>query len=185
MRQADWAMVRRIALLRAVNVGGRKLPMAELRSLCEALGWQAVETYIQSGNVVFSAEGGAATLDSALEQAVEQRYGYWSDVMVRTAEQWQLLLAHNPFPAEAAREPSRVFAIIAKNVVADDAAAVIAAKAQAGERVAQAGGALWLYYPAGLGTSKITPKLIDRAAASPTTARNWRTVQALAELVRH
>lgn len=177
-------MDRRIALLRAVNVGGRKLPMAELRGLCGELGWRDVQTYIQSGNVIFSAEGDAAALESTLEQAVERRFGYWSDVIIRSGEQWRGLLAHNPFPQEAAREPNRVFIGFAKAMIAAAAAEAVAAKAGAGERVVEAGGALWFHYPAGLGTSKITPKLIDRAAGSPVTARNWRTVSELAAMVQ-
>ncbi|HEX8443390.1 MAG TPA: DUF1697 domain-containing protein [Allosphingosinicella sp.] len=176
-------MERRIALLRAVNVGGRKMPMAELRGLCGELGWRNVQTYIQSGNILFSAEGTAAELESALEQAIDRRFGYWSDAMVRSGDEWRGLLQHNPLPEESAREPNRVFAGIAKSKIVAGAAAVIAAKAVAGERVEEADGALWFHYPAGLGTSKITPKLIDRAAGSPVTARNWRTVVTLSELL--
>ena len=65
----------RFALLRAVNVGGRKLPMAELRALCGELGWEDVETYIQSGNLVFDAEAGRPTLEAALEEAIKDRFG--------------------------------------------------------------------------------------------------------------
>lgn len=175
-------MARSIALLRAVNVGNRKLPMAELRALCEELGWSDVETYIQSGNVVFSTAGAGPALESALEGAVERRFGYWSDVMVRSVEQWRELLACNPLPAEAAAEPNRVLVGLAKARIEAGAADAIAARAVAGERVVQAGDALWFHYPAGVGTSKLTPGLIDRAAGSPVTARNWRTMQKLAEM---
>ena len=66
-------MGRMVALLRAVNVGGRKLPMAELRALCGELGWQNVATYIQSGNVVFDADCTPAEAEAALEARISKR----------------------------------------------------------------------------------------------------------------
>jgi len=176
-------MPRRLALLRAVNVGGRKLPMAELRALCGELGWRDVETYIQSGNVVFDADGGDAALEAALENAIADRFGFEAPAMIRTAAEWRAILKANPFPQEAEADPSRVFLGIAKREIAAGAEKKIEAKAAAGERATQAGGALWLHYPQGAGTSKLTPALIDRAAGSPVTARNWRTATTLAEML--
>jgi uncharacterized protein (DUF1697 family) len=176
-------MPRRLALLRAVNVGGRKLPMAELKVLCGQLGWRKVETYIQSGNVVFEAPGAANQLETALERAIEAGFGFAAPVMVRSAEAWRALLAANPFSEAARAEPSRVFVAVSKRPPAPSAAAAIASKAAAGERVEAAGGALWFHYPNGAGTSKLTPALIDRAAGSPTTARNWRTAGTLLEML--
>jgi uncharacterized protein (DUF1697 family) len=177
-------VTRFLALLRAVNVGGRKLPMAELRALCAGeLGWREVQTYIQSGNLVFEAEAPAADLEAALERAVETRFGFAAPAMVRTASEWRALLRENPFLGEAEAEPSRVFLGIAKGAVAPGAAEKIAARAAAGERVKEAGGALWFHYPDGAGTSKLTPALIDRAAGCPVTARNWRTAVTLGEML--
>ena len=176
-------MARFVALLRAVNVGARKLPMAELRGLCEGLGWREVRTYIQSGNVAFEADGNPAELESALERAVDGRFGYWSDVMARPAEAWAAILAANPFPDESQREPNRIQVGLAKRPINPDAPTTIAAKGAAGERVVLAGEALWFHYPAGIGTSKLSPALIDRAAGSPVTARNWRTMLSLGEML--
>lgn len=177
-------MARLIALLRAVNVGGRKLPMAGLRSLCAELGWENVETYIQSGNLVFTAEGRPEDLEAELEKAIERRFGFHSDAMVRSGAQWAELIGANPFPAESQAEPNRVLAGLAKRKIASGVAEAIAARAVAGERVAEAGGALWFHYPAGVGVSKITPTLIDRTAGSPVTARNWRTMLKLGEMAQ-
>ena len=176
-------MARLIALLRAVNVGGRKLPMAELRSLAEGIGLSEPRTFIQSGNLVFTAPGSAAALEAKLEQAIAARFGFHSDAIVRTASQWRRLVESNPFRKESDRAPNRVHAGLAKSKLAAGAAAAIAEAAAAGERVEEAGGALWFHYPQGAGTSKLTPKLIDRAAGSPVTARNWRTVTALMEML--
>jgi uncharacterized protein (DUF1697 family) len=99
-------MARLIALLRAVNVGGRKLPMAQLRSLCGELGWEEVETYIQSGNVVFAGPGKAEAMEEKLEEAIRDRFGMDVPVAVRTASQWTQLAAANPFPDAAREEPT-------------------------------------------------------------------------------
>ena len=176
-------MARSIALLRAVNVGDRKMPMAELRTLCVELGWTEIETYIQSGNLLFAAPGQTAEQEASLEKAVEQRFGYRSDVIIRSAEQWRGLLAANPFVSEAEAEPNRVLVGLAKARLQPGAANSIQAKATAGERVEQAGEALWFHYPEGAGTSKLTPSSIDRSAGSPVTARNWRTMLKLGEMV--
>jgi uncharacterized protein (DUF1697 family) len=172
-------MARLIALLRAVNVGGRKLPMAELRALCAELGWEDVETYIQSGNVVFSASGKPNALEEQLEKAIETRFRLDVPVVVRTAAQWAGYVAVNPFP-EA--EASRLQLLLSKRPPKADAAARLMERAQAGEVVEAASGALWFHFPEGVASSKLTPALIDKACGSPSTGRNWRTVLKLKEL---
>ena len=177
-------MGRMVALLRAVNVGGRKLPMAELRALGAELGWQDVATYIQSGNVVFTASGKPDALAKILEDAVAKRFGFESPVIVRTAAQWAEYPPANPFPQAARDEPSRLMLLLSKSPPAKGAEEAIQARAVAGEQVKRAGDALWFHYPEGAGTSKLTPSLIDRAVGSPATARNYRTVATLLEMLR-
>jgi uncharacterized protein (DUF1697 family) len=173
-------MGRMVALLRAVNVGGRKLPMAELRALCEQLGWKDAQTYIQSGNVMFGATGEAEVIEKQLERAIEKQFHLDVPVIVRTAAQWVELAAGNPFPDEP---PNRVMLLLSKAKPALGAEDVIQARATAGESVRRAGDALWFHYPDGAGASKLTPALIDRAAGSPSTARNYNTVMKLKEML--
>lgn len=175
-------MARFIALLRAVNVGGRKLPMAELRALCGELGWEEVETYIQSGNVVFRAPGKPAALEARLEKAISGRFGLDVPAIVRTSAQWSGYAAANPFAKAAGDEPNRLQLLVSKRPPADDAAERLMERAKAGESVKAAGGALWFHFPEGVGTSKLTPALIDKACGSPSTGRNWRTVLKLGEM---
>jgi uncharacterized protein (DUF1697 family) len=175
-------MARLIALLRAVNVGGRKLPMAELRLLCALLGWERAETYIQSGNIVFSAKGKPDALEARLEKAIEERFGLDVPVIVRTAEQWADHAAANPFPAAARDTPNRLQLLVSKRPPNADAAETLMARAQDGEAVKAAGGALWFHFPEGVARSKLTPRLIDKACGSPSTGRNWRTVVKLREM---
>ena len=177
-------MARLIALLRAVNVGGRKLPMAELRVLCGELGWTDVETYIQSGNLVFQAPGEAQEIERKLEEAIKVRFGMDVPVMVRTASQWAAYVAANPFPKAAEDEPNRLQLLVSKQSPKSDAAERLMDRALAGEAVKAAGGALWFHFPEGIGNSKLVPTLIDKIAGSPSTSRNWRTVLKLLEMAQ-
>ena len=176
-------MGRMIALLRAVNVGGRKLPMAELRMLCEGLGWADVATYIQSGNVVFSAKGKPAALEAALEGAIRKAFGYEAPAIVRTAAEWRPYAPACPFPEAARETPNYLLMLVSKHPPAAGAVEAIQAKAAAGELVKRAGDAIWIHFRNGSGTSKITPTLIDKAIASPATSRNYRTVVKLQEML--
>lgn len=172
-----------VALLRAVNVGGRKLPMAELRRLCGELGWSDVATYIQSGNIVFTAAGTLDAIAAALEAAIRERYGYEAPAIVRTAAQWAHYPPANPFPQIAKDEPARLHLLLSKRPPAKGAEDAIQARAQADEEVRRAGDALWIHFPNGAGASKLTPALIDKAVGSPATARNYRTVATLLEML--
>lgn len=176
-------MGRMVALLRAVNVGGRKLPMAELRALCRELGWSDVATYIQSGNVVFDADCAPAEAEAALEARIASVYGYDAPTVVRTAAQWAGYAPACPFPDAARATPNYLLMLVSKRPPAAGAAEFIQARAQAGEAVRQAGDAIWIHFPNGSGTSKITPTIIDKAIGSPATSRNHRTVVTLQEML--
>lgn len=177
--------MRFVALLRAINVGGkRKVPMAELRSLCQVLGYDDVATYLNSGNVVLRATGSAGVIEAAIERAIAERLGFHVDVSVRTAAQWSRLVAANPFTEEAKAAPNLVQLFVAKRKVPATAAAAIEHRARAGEQVRVAGGALWIHYPKGIGTSKLTATVIDTALGSPSTGRNIRTVLELDRMLK-
>ena len=174
-----------IALLRGINVGGHNsLPMAGLRDLCAGLGWQDVRTYIQSGNIVFNAKGKQPDLESELEKAINQEFGLRIPVIVRSAKQWAGYVDQNPLPDDSDKEPNMVHLALAKSRPAAGAADRLQERAKDGERVLQAGDALWIHYPKGAGRSKLTPVLFDKLAGSPVTSRNWRTVLKLQEMVR-
>lgn len=174
-----------IALLRGINVGGRNsVPMAELRSLCEGLGWQDVQTYIQSGNLVFKAGAAPARLEADLERAIDRRFGVAAAVVVRAAADWPDIVAGNPFPEASRSEPGLVMLALSKAPPKPDAVERLSERAAAGERIARAGDAVWIHYAGGAGRSKISPGLLDRFVGSPVTTRNWRTVLELDELAR-
>jgi uncharacterized protein (DUF1697 family) len=174
-----------VALLRGINVAGsNRIAMADLRQCCRSLGWSEVATYIQSGNAVFSARGSAAGLEAGLEQAMASSLGLTVPVIVRAAADWSTLVAGNPFPEAAEKEPNRLMLLVAKRPPAASAAEAIRDRASAGERVARCGEAIWIHYPEGAGRSRLSPSLIDRLVGSPTTARNYRTAVKLNEILR-
>ncbi len=176
-------MTRMVALLRAVNVGGRKLPMADFRRQVAGLGWKNVATYIQSGNVVFDANCGPAEAGAALEALIREHHGYDAPAIVRTHAQWAKYPPGNPFPEAARDTPRYLLMLISRQPPATEAAELIQSRATAGEQVRQAGDALWIHFPNGSGTSRLTPGLIDKAIGSPATSRNYRTVCTLLDML--
>ena len=164
-----------IALLRAVNVGGTgKLPMADLRALCERAGFADVRTYIASGNVVLRSAGDETKVKRKLEAALETYAGKPVGVMVRSGEELAAALAENPF-ADAA--PNRVIVIFLD--VAPPADTVQAAKHRAGERIALGQREIYVDYrdADGMRDSKL-----QIPAAKSGTGRNLNTIAKLVEM---
>jgi uncharacterized protein (DUF1697 family) len=161
-----------VALLRAVNVGGTgALPMADLRRVCEALGFEAVRTYIASGNVVFRAEGDESDVKAVLESALLAHAGRRIDVMVRTGAAMAAVLAANPFTAAP---PNRV-AVIFLDVPPPEGL-LASVTGRRGERIAAGHREIYVWYDDGQGASRLK---IPAAAAG--TARNINTVARLVE----
>ncbi len=166
-------------LLRAVNVGGATLPMAQLRTLMTDLGASTVRTYIASGNAVCTLGGDAAAFDRALEKAIEARFGFFREAISRTPAELAEALAAHPFeviepkysyvsfltepPTAAALEKARTFA------TGEDLWAVI-------------GRELHIRFANGAGRPQMKVDSIGRALAVPATARNLNTVRALIAL---
>jgi uncharacterized protein (DUF1697 family) len=169
-----------VALLRGINVAGRrKVPMAELRAVAQALGLRRVRTLIASGNLLFDGEGEPAALEAKLESAIEARFGFAVDVMVRTAEQWFAYAAANPFPEESERAPKFVLLYAGKQANAAEAVEGLRARAEHGEKVAGNGDAVWIYFADGAGRSKLS----GGPRPGRWTGRNWRTVLAIREML--
>ncbi len=175
-----------IALLRGINVGGHnKIPMSDLRSLCAEIGWNNVRSYIQSGNLVFSASAAASSLEADIEQAIERRFGLQITVVVRRVNDWVAYVDSNPFPDVAMKEPNTLMLGLSKATPKSNALKELRARSADGERLEQTGDALWLHLKYGAAKSKISPALLTRLVGSPVTVRNWRTVLKLRELAEH
>ncbi len=173
-----------VALLRGLNVGGNnKLPMADLRAALVGAGFEGVRTYIQSGNVVFSSVRPAESLEAYIEGVLEREFDLRVPVVVRTQSQWTEVVQGNPFSDESRSEPNRVQLCLAKRAPAPDAAEQLQAIATRDERIVAAGAAIWIHFPNGIGDSKLTPAVLDRCVGSSVTARNWRTVTKLQDML--
>lgn len=171
--QESTAMTTYIALLRAVNVGGTgKLPMADLKKLCEEAGFEDVRTYIASGNVIFNSSKRTKQVKQALEERLESYAGKRVSVAVRTAEEFAAVLKANPFPE---KELNRTVAIFLDD--APPADAVKKATGVANELVELGRHEIYVYYGEGMGTSKL-----KIPAAKEGTARNINTITKLVEL---
>lgn len=162
-----------IALLRAVNVGGTgKLPMGELKSMCEAAGFTGVQTYIASGNVVFDSQESARQVKTLLEAALHEYAGKPVAVFVRSAGEMQAVLDANPYPDAA---PNRVVAIFLDAAPAADAATTVSGLRD--EELALGKREIYVHYGQGMGTSRLKIPAADKG-----TARNMNTVARLAQI---
>ncbi|MCA9574562.1 MAG: DUF1697 domain-containing protein [Polyangiales bacterium] len=201
-------MSRVVVLLRGVNVSGhKKVPMAQLRQLAALAGLTEVATYINSGNVVGTLASGDADagrrrdksqgrssrrerdvephalLERAVEGLLHEHLGFSVPVIVRTAAAWAGYLEQPPFADAIAHHPNRLMLGLSQAPLAVDVLDALRERAGAGERVAVHGGALLIDYAGGSARSKLTPNVLDRAAGSPVTTRNWRTAVKLGELL--
>ena len=162
-----------IALLRAVNVGGTgKLPMTELKAMCETLGFGSVRTYIASGNVVFTSRKTESAVKKALEAELENYAGKPVGVLVRSAAEMAQVLADNPFPKMA---PNRTMAVFLDRAPPADTLAGL--RGQKDEEVRLGRREIYIHYGEGMGQSKLVVP-----AAKTGTARNMNTVAALAKM---
>ena len=175
--------MKHIALLRAVNLGPHnKIGMADLKALLVGLGFEDVQTLLQSGNVVFEAKGKTTALEQTLERAAAKQLGLETEFFVRTAKEWQSVIDANPFPREAKDDPSHLLAVVTKDPV-DPANVTALRKAIVGREVVRAKGrCAYIVYPDGIGRSKLTSAMIEKKLGTRGTARNWNTVLKLEAL---
>ncbi|MFJ8297693.1 DUF1697 domain-containing protein [Streptomyces sp. NPDC094447] len=175
-------------LLRGINVSGhRKVPMPELRSVLEGLGHQDVRTYLQSGNAVFTTGAGAdrGALTGAIEQAIEDHFGFRVDCLVRDADYLASVAEDCPFPA-AELEGKQLHALYLSGPADPERFAAIDREAFAPEDFALGDRVVYLYVPEGLGRSKLADALTRAKTVQGlvVTARNWNTVVKLVEMTR-
>jgi uncharacterized protein (DUF1697 family) len=163
-----------VALLRAVNVGGTgKLPMSELKAMCEAAGFAEVRTFIASGNVVFKSAKSEPAIKAALQASLKQYAGRPVGVLVRSAAELAAVLKANPFPKAP---PHRIVAIFLDKP--PGAKALEEITGQAGEQVRLGKREIYVHYVDGIGKSKLKIK-----AAVDGTARNMNTIAKLTAML--
>lgn len=172
---------KRVILLRAVNVGGAQLPMADLRAIATDLGATEVSTYIASGNLLCIPPGDPEELDRAIETAVRDRFGFFREAISRTADELAAALDTHPFEV---LEPK--FSYVTFLQAEPTAAAVEKARAYetGDDRWEVVGRDLHIRYATGAGRPQMKADAIGRALAVPGTARNLNSVRKLLTLAR-
>jgi uncharacterized protein (DUF1697 family) len=164
-----------VSLLRGVNVGGRnKMHMEALRTLCEDLGFEKPQTLVQSGNVVFETRMRNLTkLAPAMENAIQQRFGFHSAVILRVSEDLRQVLAKNPFAGETDIDGSKLLVTFFADEPGSEVRDKILSLPVESERVHLIGRELYVHFPEGMGRSKLGAKLSGLPIG---TSRNWNTV---------
>ena len=167
-----------VGLLRGINVGGNnKLPMADLRALCEGAGFTDVRTYVQSGNVVFGAKGAEKTVAQKLHGAIAAATGLDLVLTLRTGAELRAIVAGNPFPAIS--DGTKLHAMF---LSAPPGEITVGPDAYPPDTYVVAGREIYLALPDGMGRSKLAEVLGRQKALKGATARNWKTVLALTEM---
>ena len=170
-----------IILFRGVG-GATQLPVARLREVLTQAGFAKVATYINSGNAVLSSGHDASTTRARIAAIVKGEFGFEKDIMIMSHSDWARLIERNPFP-EAVDEPTTLHAFVLAGIPEERDVAALEARTTGRERMVVDGTILYFHAPDGFGTSKLPP-VIDRTLRVTSTARNWRTVQALMKLSR-
>jgi uncharacterized protein (DUF1697 family) len=173
-----------ISMLRGVNVGGHnKIKMEALRALYESLGFSGSQTHIQSGNVVFRAkEKDSLRLAKKIGDAIERTFGFCPPVIVRTTSELRQVIAKNPFASRKNTDPSKLLVFfLATDPGAEIREKVLAIKPEL-EEIRFEGRELCIYFPNGIGQTKLSIPRVEKLLQTPATGRNWNTVQKLLEM---
>ncbi len=175
-----------LALLRGINVGGKnKLPMKDLVGMFVEAGCRDVRTYIQSGNVVFSADPDAITpLSGIISGHIADRFGYRVPVIMRTITQLADVLHHNPFLEQGSAEDATLHVMFLADSPAPDRIEGLDPDRSPPDAFIVRGQEIYLRFPSGMATTKLSNAYFDTKLATISTARNWRTVNKLFELMQ-
>jgi uncharacterized protein (DUF1697 family) len=183
MKQAK-ALSMHVALLRGVNVGAKNLlPMRDLAELFVDAGCGGVRTYIQSGNVIFTAAPGVLKeIPDRIAREISQRFGYRIPVILRTAKELGDTIHNNPFANAGADEKMLYVYFLAGRPKAEDAGKLDPDRSRPDSYVVR-DREIYLHLPNGMARTKLTNAYFDSKLATTSTARNWRTVLKLFELM--
>jgi len=173
-----------IALYRGINVGGNNpVKMETLRAMHEHLGHENVNSYIQSGNIVLRASGSPESIARNTAAEFVKEFGFPARIMVVTAKRWRTIVEENPYAKIAAENPKTVHAGICEGQPTAKSLEALLTKTGGPEKFTIGQGVIYIHSPEGIGTSKFAAGM-EKACAVPMTMRNWRTVEAISEMVQ-
>ena len=164
-------------LLRGINVSGKnKLPMQDLREMLNAMNYQNVQTYIQSGNIILETEKERRSVEKEIKEAIQHQFGYEVPVIAKTVEDVKRAIQDNPYPIENEKIVAVVFLSdvstrinLEINKADDDEFTIL-------------NDVVYLYCPNGFGRSKLTINVFEKKLGVIATSRNWKTTNKLVEL---
>ena len=175
---------RYVALLRGINVGAHKrMAMKDLVAVFEKLGCTGVATYIQSGNVVFHAPASLNIDAATLAAKIEKAFGFPVPVVLRTAEELDEAIRRNPFP-KADPEKDRLHVSFLETAPTRENIAALDPNRSPGDSFKVLGREVYLLFPNGVANSKLTSQYLDSKLKTMGTARNWKTVLTLREMIQ-
>jgi len=174
-----------IALLRGINVSGqKKIKMSDLKLLFEEMGFKDVQTYIQSGNVIFSSkELSVAKLEIKISSSIKRKYGFDVRVIILSAKEIEYVLKNNPF-LEKKKDEDKLYVTFLSKIPSDENIEKMHSIDYSPEEYFIDGKHLHLFVPNGYGKAKINNNLFENKLKVSGTTRNWKTVKALSELAK-
>ena len=177
-------MVLAVSLLRGINVGGHnKIRMADLRAMYASLGFGAVRTILQSGNVVFeTSEGDLTLVGRQIEAGIRRAFGHDIRVIMRSSADFETIFSRHRFSAEQLLETNKLAIVFLSGEAAPAAVDELRAKNPGREVIHADGSELFIFYRDGQARSKLDNKRIERALGLQSTARNWNTCNRLLKL---
>jgi uncharacterized protein (DUF1697 family) len=175
-----------ISMLRGVNVGGHnQVKMDALRTLYESLDLREPQTYLQSGNVVFkTTERDSVALAKRIERAIEKTFGFRTDVVLRTSAQMRDAMAKNPFAQRKNVDPSKLLVTFLAEEPGSTLTSTVLAKKTDPEELRISGRELYIYFPNGMGRTKLNWLAVVKALGTVGTGRNLNSVVKLLEIAR-
>ena len=174
-------------MLRGVNVGGHnKIKMEALRALYESMKLREAQTYVQSGNVIFRIdERDIALLTKRIEDGIERKFGFRPNVILRTAAEMREVIARNPFAKRRGIEPSKLLVtFLGSDPGAEAREKILQIKCDP-EELRIEGRELYIYFPNGIGRSKLSWAGLEKTLKTPGTARNWNSVTKMLEMAEN
>jgi uncharacterized protein (DUF1697 family) len=173
-----------IAMLRGINVGGHKrIKMDKLRSSFEAMGFESVKTYIQSGNVIFrTKKTSPAMLSTKIEEKIVSDFGFAASVITRSSDEIETTITGNPFLQERGIDSQKLHVMFLSAAPSPAAVQQLTALTTEPDRCRCSGKEIYFFFPNGVSQSVLFKSPVDRILAVVTTTRNWKTVNSLRQM---
>lgn len=170
-----------IALLRGINVGGhKKILMADLRALLRKNGLKDVQTYIQSGNVVFESDENPAVLSKNIPTYIYKEYQFEVAVLIKTVSEWEDALSNNPFLKEDSKvDTKKLYVTFLSDIPVKESANALLELDYSPDKFVLQDDLIYSYFANGSGRSKMTINIFEKKLKVSATSRNWNTVNKL------